>query len=83
MTADPIVAPRTVVLRARSAQLDQVPSAYDEVTPSRHTVRHRETHRTGPAFALPRPPRWASVALWGCAVVCAAGLTLRLLTALF
>lgn len=87
MTADPILVPRTAILRpARHRpveQFDQVPSAYADEPLSRHTVRHRETHRIGPPFQLPRAPQWASVGLWGCAVVCAAGLTLRLLTALF
>lgn len=88
MTADPILAPRTAVLRQSRRppieQLDQVPSAYAaEPVPSRHMVRHKEVHRTGPTLTLPRAPRWASLSLWGCAVVCGAGLTLKLLTVLF
>ena len=80
MTADPILAPRTAVLRP-SRQLAEVPSAYADDEPRRY-LKHVE--RTGPLLPLGlRPPRWASLALWGIAVVGAGGLVLRLLVALW
>ena len=86
MTATPILPgrPAEVTLRpSRPAQpqLAEVPSAYADDEPRRY-LKHVE--RTGPLLPVGlRPPRWASLALWGIAVVGAGGLVLRLLVALF
>jgi hypothetical protein len=76
MTAEPFVPGQTVVLRPRSRQLAEVPSAYAEPHYEKHVVRH------GPAFGL-RPPRWAATALWATVVVGAAGVVLKLLLMMF
>lgn len=85
MTAAPIVPARTVVLRQRPAeQLEQVPSAYDDEPPGRHTVRYRETHRTGSLLPVGlRPPSWARTVLWVCVVVAAVAVTARLVAVLW